>query len=73
MVEVQKIEHSHYSNELIRLLLVTLYLIRRLTKRQVPRGGVYEGFFILAHPRIMVRGGTLYITTPPEVSDPSST
>ena len=24
--------------------------IRRLTKRQVPRGGVYGGLVILAHP-----------------------
>ena len=34
--------------------------------------GVYGGLVILAHPRPMVREGTLYIPTPPEVSDPSS-
>ena len=34
--------------------------------------GVYGGLVIFAHPRLMVRGGTLYITTPPEISDPSS-
>src|SRR3954467_12823543 len=28
---------------------------RRFTKRQVPRGGVYWGLVILAHPRLMVR------------------
>ena len=33
---------------------------------------VYGGLVILAHPRLMVREGTLYIPTPPEVSDPSS-
>ena len=56
----------------MHLLSVTLYLVRRFTKRQVPLGGVYASLFILAHPRPMVREDTLYITTPPEVSDPSS-
>ena len=56
----------------MHLLLVILNLIRRFTKRQVPRGGVYGGLVILAQARLMVRDGTLYITTPPEVSDPSS-
>ena len=28
---------------------------RRFTMRQVPRGGVYGGLVILAHPRLMVR------------------
>src|SRR4051812_47826579 len=32
---------------------------RRFTKRQVPRGGVYGGLVILAHPRLMVRECTL--------------
>ena len=36
-----------------------------------PRRSVW-GLVILAHPRLMVREGTLYITTLPEVSDPSS-
>ena len=44
---------------LIHLLSVTLYLIKRFTKRQVPRGGVYGGLVILAHPRLMVRECTL--------------
>src|SRR3954467_14322618 len=56
----------------MHLLLVTLYLTRGFTKRQVPRVGVYGGLVILAHPRPMVHEGTLYIPTPPEVSDPSS-
>src|SRR3954464_6804765 len=34
-------------------------LIRRFTKIQVPRGGVYGGLVILAHPRLMVRECTL--------------
>src|ERR1041385_3231533 len=42
----------------------TFNLIRRFTKRQVPRGGVYGGLVILAHPRLMVRECTL-------ISDPS--
>ena len=33
--------------------------IRRFTKRQVPRGGVYGGLVILGHPRLMVRECTL--------------
>src|SRR3954465_1568509 len=32
---------------------------KRFTKRQVPRGGVYGGLVILAHPRLMVRECTL--------------
>src|ERR1043165_1644823 len=32
---------------------------RRFTKRQVPRGGVYGGLVILAHPRLMVCECTL--------------
>ena len=32
----------------------------------------YGGLVILAHPRLMVLGVNLYITTLPEVSDPSS-
>ena len=72
MVEVPTIEYSHLSKELIHLLSVTLYLVRRFIKRQVLLGGVYGGLAILAHPRLMVREGTLYIPTPPEVSDPSS-
>src|SRR3954464_15558053 len=36
-----------------------------------PRRSVW-GLVILAHPRPTVREGTLYITTPPKVSDPSS-
>src|SRR4051812_25961382 len=43
----------------MQLLSVTLNLIRRFTKRQVPRGGVYGGLVILAHPRLMVRECTL--------------
>ena len=39
---------------------------------RVPQGGVYGGLVILAHPRPMVREGTLFIPTVPEVSDPSS-
>ena len=54
MVEVQTIEYSHQSEELIHLLSVTLYLVRKFTKRQVPRGGVFGGLVILAHPRLMV-------------------
>ena len=53
-------------------LIISNSLIGRFTKRQVPRGGVYGVLVILAHPRLMVREGTLYIPTPPEVSDPSS-
>ena len=56
----------------MHLLSVTLNLIRRFTKRQVPRGGVYGRLVIFAHPRLMVHEGTRYIKTPPEVSDPSS-
>src|SRR3954468_5566768 len=56
----------------MHLLSVTLYLIRRFTKRRVPQGGVYGGLVILAHPRPMVREGSLYIPTPLEVSDSSS-
>ena len=56
----------------IHLLSVTLNLIRMFTKRQIPRGGVYGGLIILAHPRLMVHEGTPYITTLPEVSEPSS-
>src|SRR3954465_7537675 len=55
VVEVSTFEYSHYSKELMHLLSVTLNLIRRFTKRQVPRGGVYGGLVILAHPRLMVR------------------
>src|SRR4051812_34977029 len=58
-VEVSTFEYSHYSEELMHLLSVTLNLIRRFTKRQVPRGGVYGGLVILAHPRLMVRECTL--------------
>src|ERR1041384_3485665 len=47
--------------ELMHLLSVTLSLVRIFTKRQVPRGGVYGGLVILAHPRPMVCDGTLYI------------
>src|SRR3954469_5501937 len=43
----------------MHLLSVTLNLIRRFRKRQVPRGGVYGGLVILAHPRLMVRECTL--------------
>ena len=32
---------------------------KRFSKRQVPRGGVYGGLVILAHPRLMVRECTL--------------
>src|ERR1043165_2980809 len=49
VVEVSTFEYSHYSKELMHLLSVTLNLIRRFTKRQVPRGGVYGGLVILAH------------------------
>src|SRR3954462_176689 len=59
VVEVSTIEYSHYSKELMHLFLVTLYLIRRFTKRQVPQGGVYGGLVILVHPRPMVREGSL--------------
>ena len=59
LVEVSTIEYSHYSEELMHLLSVTLNLIRRFTKRQVPRGGVYGGLVILAHPQLMVRESTL--------------
>src|SRR3954470_22686036 len=55
MVEVSTFEYLHYSEELMHLLSVTLNLIRRFTMRQVPRGGVYGGLVILAHPRLMVR------------------
>src|SRR3954464_14561485 len=34
---------------------------RRFSKRQVPRGGVYGGLVILAHPRLMVRECTLIL------------
>src|SRR3954471_9897935 len=47
----------------MHLLSVTLNLIRRFTKRQVPRGGLYGGLVILAHPRLMVRECTLNIRT----------
>src|SRR3954465_14931566 len=43
----------------MHLLSVTLNLIRRFTERHVPRGGVYGGLVILAHPRLMVRECTL--------------
>src|SRR3954466_12784255 len=46
------------------LIIGTLNLMRRFTKRQVPRGGVYGYLVILAHPRLMVRECTL-------ISDPS--
>src|SRR3954468_14464607 len=59
VVEVSNFEYSHYSEELMHLLSVTLNLIRRFTKSQVPRGGVYGGLVILAHPRLMVRECTL--------------
>src|ERR1043165_3387142 len=59
VVEVSTFEYSHWSEELMHLLSVTLNLIRRFTKRQVPRGGVYGGLLILAHPRLMVRECTL--------------
>src|SRR3954462_2419177 len=39
----------------MHLLSVTLILKRRFTKRKVPRGGVYGGLVILAHPRLMLR------------------
>src|ERR1043165_7087579 len=42
---------------------------RRFTKRQVPRGGVYAGLVILAHPRLMVSECTLIF----EPSDRKST
>ena len=65
--------NTHISHkELMHLLSVTLNVVRRFLKRQVPRGGVYGGLVILAHPRPMVHEGTLYIPTPPEVSNPSS-
>src|SRR4051812_39669453 len=41
------------------LLSVTLNLMRRFSKKQVPRGGVYWGLVILAYPRLMVRECTL--------------
>ena len=72
VVEVSTFEYSHYSGELMHLFLVILNLIRRVTKRQLPRGGVYGALVILEHPRPMVREGTLYIPTPREVSDPFS-
>src|SRR3954464_15246384 len=62
VVEVSTFEYSHYSEELMHLLSVTLNLIRRFTQRQVPRGGVYGGLVILAHPGLMVRD-VLYIRT----------
>src|ERR1041385_3744695 len=58
-VEVSTFEYSHYSEELMHLLSVTLNLIRRFSKRQVPLGGVYGGLVILAHPLLMVRECTL--------------
>ena len=45
---------------------------QEINKETSTRGGVYGGLVILVHPRLMVREGTLYITIPPEVSDPSS-
>src|ERR1041384_1718264 len=32
---------------------------KKVQKRQVPRGGIYGGLVILAHPRLMVRECTL--------------
>ena len=59
VVEVWTFEYSNLSEELMHLLSLNLNLIRRFTKRQVPRGGVYGGLVILAHPRPMVRECTL--------------
>src|SRR4051812_18320193 len=61
MVEVSTFEYLHYSEELMHLLSVTLNLIRRFTKIQVPRGGVYGGLVILAYPRFMVRECTFRV------------
>ena len=47
MVEMSTIEYSHWSEELMHLLSVALYLIRRFTKIQVPRGGVYGAWLSL--------------------------
>src|SRR4051812_8947168 len=47
VLEVSTFEYSHLSEEIMHLLSVTLNLIRRFTKRQVPRGGVYGGLVIL--------------------------
>src|SRR3954465_12854005 len=41
------------------LIIVNSQSNRRFSKRQVPRGGVYGGLVILAHPRLMVRECTL--------------
>src|ERR1041385_9051360 len=48
-------QYLHYSEELMHLLSVTLNLIRRFTKRQVPQGGVYGGLVILANLLIRLR------------------
>src|SRR4051812_5752127 len=58
-VELSTFEYSHLSEELMHLLSVTLNIITRFTKRQVPQGGVYGGLVILAHPRLMLRECTL--------------
>src|ERR1041384_5078532 len=66
------------SNRILALVQRTHALIigNSLSNREVhketstPRRSVW-GLVILAHPRPMVREGTLYIPTPPEVSDPS--
>src|SRR3954464_4836966 len=50
-----------FHKEIMHLLSVTLSLVKRFTKTQVPRGGVYGGLVILAHPWPMVHEGTLYI------------
>src|SRR4051812_49572381 len=56
VVEVSTFEYSHYSKELTHLLSVTLNLIRRFTKRQVPRGGVYGGLVNDAEWSILLVG-----------------
>src|ERR1043165_2796460 len=65
MVEVSRIDYSHESEELMYLLSVTLNLIRRFTKIQVPRGGVYGVWLSL---RILDSWyvGVLYILQPPQ-------
>src|SRR3954469_13916545 len=47
-----QLSNTHISPKNSHLLSVTFNLIRRFTKRQVPRGGVYGGLVILAHPRL---------------------
>ena len=59
MVEVPRIEYLHQSKELIHLLSVFLSLLKRITKESSTLRGVYGGLFIPAHPRPMIREGTL--------------